>query len=39
MARDVIIATFENRNQAYDAAREIDRLVVYRRLRPRRGLR
>ena len=26
MARDVIIATFENRNQAYDAARDIDRL-------------
>jgi uncharacterized membrane protein len=26
MARDVIIATFENRNQAYDAAREIDKL-------------
>lgn len=26
MARDVIIATFENRNQAYEAAREIDKL-------------
>jgi uncharacterized membrane protein len=26
MARDVIIATFENRNQAYEAARDIDRL-------------
>ena len=26
MARDVIIATFENRNQAYDAAKEIDKL-------------
>ena len=26
MARDVIIATFENRNQAYDAARDIDKL-------------
>jgi uncharacterized membrane protein len=26
MARDVIIATFENRNQAYDAAMEIDKL-------------
>ncbi len=26
MARDVIIATFENRNQAYDAARAIDKL-------------
>ena len=26
MARDVIIATFENRNQAYDAARDIDNL-------------
>jgi uncharacterized membrane protein len=26
MARDVIVATFENRNQAYDAARDIDKL-------------
>lgn len=26
MARDVIIATFENRNQAYEAARDIDKL-------------
>jgi uncharacterized membrane protein len=26
MARDVIIATFENRNKAYDAARDIDKL-------------
>jgi uncharacterized membrane protein len=26
MARDVIIATFENRNQAYDAAKAIDKL-------------
>jgi uncharacterized membrane protein len=26
MARDVIIATFENRNQAYEAARDIDTL-------------
>ena len=26
MARDVIIATFENRNQAYAAARDIDKL-------------
>jgi uncharacterized membrane protein len=26
MARDVIIATFEDRNQAYEAAREVDRL-------------
>ena len=26
MARDVIIATFDNRNQAYEAAREIDKL-------------
>jgi uncharacterized membrane protein len=26
MARDVIIATFENRNQAYDAAKDIDKL-------------
>ena len=26
MARDVIIATFENRNHAYDAARDIDKL-------------
>jgi hypothetical protein len=26
MARDVIIATFENRNQAYGAAKDIDKL-------------
>jgi len=26
MARDIIIATFENRNQAYEAARAIDKL-------------
>jgi uncharacterized membrane protein len=26
MARDVVVATFATRNQAYDAAREIDRL-------------
>ena len=26
MARDVIVATFENRNQAYEAARDIDKL-------------
>lgn len=26
MAQDVIIATFENRNQAYEAARDIDKL-------------
>ena len=26
MARDVIIATFENRNQAYEAAKDIDKL-------------
>ena len=26
MSRDVIIATFENRNQAYEAARDIDKL-------------